>query len=244
MTFLTGRRGAALRWTLVVAVLVVAAAFALWPRGDQARSDSTPQSGQRSGVDLERLRQQAALAPCPASVTPAVPVTSAVPATSAPVPPSAPLATSASPATAASPLAGVRVPCLGGGEPVDLGSALAGRPVLLNVWSHTCEPCREELPVLQRYASEPGAVEVLGVQVDGSPQAGLALLTMLGVRLPSVSDPDAKLRAALAAPRVLPLTYVVDRHGGVRMVNPPVVFHSPGEVGDTVRRYLAETADP
>jgi thiol-disulfide isomerase/thioredoxin len=150
----------------------------------------------------------------------------------------------AGPAAPVSALAGVRVPCLGGGEPVDLGPALAGRPVLINVWSHTCEPCREELPVLQRYAAEPDAVEVLGVQVDGSPQAGLALLTLLRVRLPSVSDPDATLRAALAAPPVLPLSYVVDRDGAVRMVNPPVVFHSPSEVGDTVRRYLAETADP
>lgn len=213
----TGRRGAALRWVLVASVLVAAGTFALWPRDGQPQPGSDQQASQRLAVDLGQLRQQAALAPCPTPSTPAAP---------------------------ASPLAGVRVPCLGDGEPVDLGSALAGRPVLLNVWSHTCEPCREELPVLQRYASEPGAVEVLGVQVDGSPQAGLALLTMLGVRLPSVSDPDATLRAALAAPRVLPLSYVVDRDGGVRMVNPPVVFRSPGEVGDTVRRYLAETADP
>jgi thiol-disulfide isomerase/thioredoxin len=228
VTFLTGRRGTALRWALVVALLVVAGAFALWPRGDQARPGSTLQDGQTPGVDLERLRQQAALAPCPAS--PAAPIAQASPAPASPA--------------LASPLVGVRVPCLGDGEPVDLGSALAGRPVLLNVWSHTCEPCREELPVLQRYVSEPGSVDVLGVQVDGSPQAGLALLTMLGVRLPSVSDPDATLRAALAAPPVLPLSYVVGRDGGVRMVNPPVVFHSPGEVGDTVRHYLAEAASP
>lgn len=233
MTFLTGRRGPALRWALVVAVLVVAGAFALWPRGDQARPGSTQQGGQRSGVDLEQLRQQASLAPCPASS-----------ATTAPAPPASTVSLAAPLAPAASPLAGVRVPCLGGGEPIDLGSALAGRPVLLNAWSHTCEPCREELPVLQRYASEPGAVEVLGVQVDGSPQAGLALLALLGVRLPSVSDPDAKLRAALAAPPVLPLSYVVGRDGSVRMVNPPVVFRSTDEVTNTVRRYLAETAAP
>lgn len=214
---LSWRRSATLRWALVAALLVAVGTFALWPRGDQPRSGSTQQAGQRSAVDLEQLRRQAALAPCPAPQTRATP---------------------------APPLAGVRLPCLGDGEPVDLGAALAGRPVLLNVWSHTCEPCREELPVLQRYASEPGAVEVLGVQVEGSPQAGLALLTMLGVRLPSVSDPDATLRAALAAPPVLPLSYVVDRAGGVRMVNPPLVFRSPGEVGETVRRYLVETADP
>ena len=221
----------ALRWTLVVALLVAASAVALWPRGDaglggqvqQSGSTSGPGAGLRSAPDVAKLRQQAALEPCP---------TAAVPAGTA---------SATGGAAAVSPLAGVQVPCLGDGSTVELAPALAGRPVLLNVWSHTCEPCREELPVLQRYAAEPGAVEVLGVQVDGSPQAGLALLTALGVRMPSVSDPDGELRAALGAPQVLPLTYLVDPSGEARMVNPPVVFRSTAEVGDAVRR-LTEAA--
>lgn len=224
---LTGRRGTALRWTLVVAVLVAASAVALWPRGDAGSggqvqpsgSTSGPGAGLRSAPDVAKLRQQAALEPCP---------------TAGP----AGAAGATGGAAAASPLAGVQVPCLGDGSTVDLAPALAGRPVLLNVWSHTCEPCREELPVLQRYAAEPGAVEVLGVQVDGSPQAGLALLTALEVRMPSVSDPDGELRAALGAPQVLPLTYLVDPSGRARMVNPPVVFRSTAEVGDAVRRLI------
>jgi len=136
-------------------------------------------------------------------------------------------------------LAGVSVPCLGDGATVPLGAALAGRDTLLNVWSHTCEPCRDELPALQEYAARPDAVAVLGVQVDGSPQAGLALLTALGVHLPSVTDQDGTLRAALDAPQVLPLSYLVSPDGSVRMVNPPVVFRSADEVAAAVRRYRA-----
>lgn len=218
MTF-TGRRATVLRWVLVIAVLAVAAAVALWPRPG-APADAR-QTGQNQVPDLAELRQRAALAACPVA---------------------APGSDPAAPAVATSPLSAVRVPCLADGSTVELAAALAGRPVLLNVWSHTCEPCREELPVLQRYASEPDAIEVLGVQVEGSAQAGLALLTALGVRLPSVTDPDGALRAALGAPQVLPLTYVVGRDGSVRMVNPPVVFRTPGEVGDTVRQYLSEAA--
>lgn len=214
------RRRTAQRWALVAVVLAVAAAVALWPRGGTGGPGDDPgaaiAAGQRPTPDLAQLREGAALAPCPSAGT-------------------APAGTP--PAASRGPLAGVAVPCLADGSTVRLASALAGRAVLLNVWSHTCQPCREELPVLQRYAAEPGAVEVLGVQVDGSEQAGLALLTALGVRLPSVTDPDGTLRAALGAPQVLPLTYVVDPSGAVRLVNPPVVFRSPGEVAETVSRY-------
>jgi thiol-disulfide isomerase/thioredoxin len=162
-------------------------------------------------MDLAALRDRAALADCPASA----------PGTAEP----------------GGVLAGIAVPCLGDGTTVALGAALAGRDTLLNVWSHTCGPCRDELPVLQEYAARPDAVPVLGVQVDGSPQAGLALLAALGVRLPSVTDPDGRLRAALSAPQVLPLSYLVAADGSVRMVNPPVVFRTADEVAEVVRQY-------
>ena len=48
-------------------------------------------------------------------------------------------------------------------------------------------------------------------------------------------------RAALGAPQVLPLTYLVDPSGEARMVNPPVVFRSTAEVGDAVRRLLQQS---
>ena len=209
----------ALRWVLALAVLALAAAVALWPRGSAGTVPGTqaaqePLTGSSApAADLAALRASAALPACPK----AGPVADATSATGV--------------------LAGVWVPCLGDGATVPLGAALAGRVTLLNVWSHTCEPCRDELPALQEYAARPGAVSVLGVQVDGSPQAGLAMMVALGVRLPSVSDPDGAVRAALSAPPVLPLSYLVSADGSVRMVNPPVVFHSADEVAAAVRQY-------
>jgi thiol-disulfide isomerase/thioredoxin len=229
---LAGRRRTVLRWALVAVVVALAVGVALWPlwvRDEPA--GPAPAGSATAGVDLASLRQQAALRSCPQAVaTPARPAQ----AGSAGSPGS-----SGGASGLGGPLAGVRVPCLGAEGTVDLGAALAGRAVLLNVWSHTCEPCRDELPALAEYAARPGAVEVLGVQVDGSPQAGLALLVALGVRLPSVTDPDGALRAALRAPQVLPLSYVVAPDGGVRMVNPPVVFRAPDEIDQVVRGYLA-----
>lgn len=177
------------------------------------RGSSTPAVPRTQAPDLATLQEKAALDPCPAAIAGA----------------GAPVGV----------LAGISVTCLGNGQPLPLDTALAGRDTLLNVWSHVCQPCRDELPALQEYAARQDAIQVLGIQVDGTPQAGLGLMIALGVRMPSVTDPDGTLRAALQAPAVLPLTYLVGADGTVRMVNPPVVFRSADEVAEVVRQYRA-----
>ena len=171
-------------------------------------------------MDLNQLRARAALQPCPA-------------------PP--PRDAAATPAPAG-PLAGVVLPCLGTAGSVDLGAALAGRPALLNLWGPLCQPCAEELPALAGYAAEPGAVAVLGVEVQQLPEGALDMLSTLGVHYPSVSDPDGRLRAALRAPAVLPLSFVVSADGQVSQVTPPRVLRSPDQVRAVVERYLGPGA--
>ena len=53
------------------------------------------------------------------------------------------------------------------GKAVD-PKAVSGKPMLLNVWATWCEPCRREMPDLQRLADAvAGAgVEVIGLSVD------------------------------------------------------------------------------
>lgn len=217
-----------MRWVLVVTVLVIAALVALSPRSGLTPSGltpsgSTPTAGPRGGTDpvrpdLDELRARAALQPCPEPVPGAVA------------------------SGAAGPLAAVVLPCLGAEAAVDLGASLAGRPALLNFWGPLCEPCRQEMPALAAYAAEPGAVAVLGVEVQRLPEGGLDLLARLGVHYPSVSDPDGVLQAALRSPPVLPLTYLVSADGRVQQVNPPEVFRNPAQVRAAVVRYLGEEA--
>ena len=155
--------------------------------------------------DLAPARAAAALTPCPA----------------------------AGAAPAVKQLDGVSAECLGDGSRVDLGRALSGAPVLVNVWASWCEPCRTELPVLQAYVAEPGAVRVLGVQVQSPAKDGLELLSELGVHLPSVYDGEGQsgpVRAALKVPPRLPASYLVTAGGEVRFIANPSVFGNTDEV--------------
>ncbi|HEX7307323.1 TlpA disulfide reductase family protein [Lentzea sp.] len=126
---------------------------------------------------------------------------------------------------------GAAVTCLGDGTRTAL--ALKG-PVLINFWATWCQPCQKELPVLDAYAKQPGAVPVVPVLVESTEADGLELLTRLGVRLPSVYDGPDELRKRVKAPITLPATYYVAADGAVRQITDPPVFTAPEQVEKAV----------
>ncbi|WP_280303986.1 TlpA family protein disulfide reductase [Nocardia neocaledoniensis] len=202
-------RRPALRWALAALILVIAAAVALWPRGDSETANPAGRPTQRPAVVSAEERAAAGLAPCPASTGPG-----------------------------AGPLAGITLTCLADGAPVDLAAALAGKPALLNLWAYWCGPCAVELPHLQEFARRAGPeLTVLTVHSDPDEAKALARLSGLGITLPGVEDPAASVRTAAGAPAVLPVSVLVRADGTIASVEVRT-FADVADIADTVAEEL------
>lgn len=136
----------------------------------------------------------------------------------------------------------VTVTCLATGSNVDLGTLLAGAPALVNVWASWCVPCQQELPALDAYAATPGAIRVVGVQVQSVQSDGLRLLTELHVKhLPMVFDTTGAAAKALRLPVGLPVSYLVAPDGTATLItNPARVLDSVAQVRQAVTTYLGD----
>ena len=99
------------------------------------------------------------------------------------------------------------------GKPVKLAD-FKGKPVLVNLWSITCVPCREELPTLDKL-SRIGPIRVLAVNQDSGPHASVvAFLKQDRIgSLEPYQDSKAELSAALGPDTVWPTTMLYDAKG-------------------------------
>ncbi len=136
-------------------------------------------------------------------------------------------------------LRGVTVECAGDGSVVDVGPALAGHRVVLNLWAYWCTPCAAELPAMAEYQRRVGpAVLVVTVHQDENETAALLRLADLGVRLPTLQDGGRRVAAALRVPNVMPATVVLNSDGSVAKTLPRA-FATAGEIMDAVGRQDA-----
>jgi len=103
-----------------------------------------------------------------------------------------------------------------GGKPYDL-ERRRGRVIVVNFWATWCEPCREELPSLERLqrAREGKAFEVVSVNFGEQPERIRKFLEREFVELPVILDRD-KEAAGRWKVGGLPMTFIVDARGRVR----------------------------
>jgi thiol-disulfide isomerase/thioredoxin len=206
---LTTRTDRTTRWTVVILVVVAAllAALLFELRGTfvapTAPSASTAPGPNREHRDADTAaalagpRQRADLRPCPAAAD--------NPGATAP----------------RGVLQGISVECAADGSEVDVSRALAGHPVVLNLWAYWCEPCKAELPAMAEYQRRAGPdVMVVTVHQDENEMAGLLRLAQLGVRLPTLQDGRRRVAAALRVPNVMPATVVLAPDGSVAQTLP------------------------
>jgi thiol-disulfide isomerase/thioredoxin len=103
------------------------------------------------------------------------------------------------------------------GEPWKL-SEQAGQAVLLNFWASWCEPCRAEMPALQRLAARhaQAGLQVLAVNFRESSDTVRRFMSTTGMTLPVLMDADGSAAKSLGI-GIFPTTVVIDRRGRIRL---------------------------
>jgi len=128
------------------------------------------------------------------------------------------------------------------GRPLDLRQ-FRGRAVLVNFWATWCEPCREEIPSLERLraklAGQP--FEVLMVNYGESNATVKPFLAKLGVTAPVALDPE-KQGAAKWKVNGLPMTFLLDAGGRIRYSSFGESDWASGEPLALVEGLVAEAA--
>ena len=99
-------------------------------------------------------------------------------------------------------------------------SSLKGKVVLIDFWAQWCEPCKKELPQLDRLAKEYAAkgVVIVAVNIDKQRENAERMVKQLGVSLPVLLDPAGSVAGSYDLPK-MPTSFVVDKKGIVRFVN-------------------------
>jgi thiol-disulfide isomerase/thioredoxin len=205
------------RWTLAVLAVVAAliAALAAQLRDDPATTVTPQTAADREHRDAD------------------TPATLAGPRAQANLP-RCPAARGGSSPTASTALRGVVVECAADGSPIDVGRALAGHRVVLNLWASWCGPCMRELPAMAEYQRRVGPdVMVVTVHQDENETAALLRLAELGVRLPTLQDGRRLVAAALRVANVMPATVVLRLDGSVAQTLPRA-FASADEIAAAV----------
>jgi thiol-disulfide isomerase/thioredoxin len=126
------------------------------------------------------------------------------------------------------------------GRRIDLRD-LQGHVVLVNFWATWCEPCREEMPAIERLRArmQGRPFDVLAVNYGESAEKVAEFLKREGVALPVILDRDKQAAEAWNA-KGLPMTFLVDAGGRVRYWAFGEMDWNRGEALALVERLVAE----
>jgi cytochrome c biogenesis protein CcmG, thiol:disulfide interchange protein DsbE len=114
-----------------------------------------------------------------------------------------------------------------------------GKVLVLNFWASWCKPCVDEMPSLNRFASEmkKNGVTVLGISVDHDEAKYKKFLKAANIGFPVFHDPKAEISSSYGTYKY-PETYIIDKSGKVvEKIIGEKMWLDP-EVIANVKRYL------
>jgi peroxiredoxin len=96
----------------------------------------------------------------------------------------------------------------------------AGQVVLVNLWATWCPPCAAEMPEFQRYYEEHRDSQFTVVAINDGELAPEVeqFVTDYGLTFPIWLDPTYEATERAFKAGNLPTSYVIDRHGMVRLM--------------------------
>jgi cytochrome c biogenesis protein CcmG/thiol:disulfide interchange protein DsbE len=128
----------------------------------------------------------------------------------------------------------VTLHCIGPGPKVDL-AGLRG-PAIVNAWYSACGPCKDEAPILARFAAKAGSkVLIVGVDSESKPDFGLEFIHDNNLHFPMLTDQHSDFAVGN-----FPSTYFLDAQGN--LVGAPLSpIASLQQLEDEVRTRLGVT---
>lgn len=106
----------------------------------------------------------------------------------------------------------VSLPSLRGRGTIDV-AGLAGKPIVMNFWSSTCDPCKQETPALAGVARALGAkVSFVGIDTIDNRAKAIAFVTRYKVSYPIAFDPNGTAANQYGVPG-LPVTFFLSPSG-------------------------------
>lgn len=92
--------------------------------------------------------------------------------------------------------------------------SLVGKPMIINFWYSTCEPCRREIPAFAQVKNSRNDIEFLGVNMNDSPEVAEAFGKQYGINYPIAFDSTGELIRDLGIVTA-PSTLFVDAQGNI-----------------------------
>ncbi len=95
-------------------------------------------------------------------------------------------------------------------------SGLKGTPVMINFWATWCPPCKQEMPLIEKYAKKyAGKLAVLGVDYEEGPDLVRPFAKGMGITYPVLLDREGTVADRYFV-KDFPYTFFIDQNGVLR----------------------------